>query len=72
MTVFMAQDQHNTWVIKAAWGTRIPLLNQANEHGQNTSHSADRDVTHQLAEQGDQNSCVVNRFTTMALKMVLC
>ena len=68
MTVFMAQDQHNAWVIKAAWRaleTGIPLLDPANQQG--WSASTDRDITCQLAEQGDQNSCVVNGFMTIGV-----
>ena len=68
LTFFMAQDQHNAWVIKAALGTLeigIPVLDPANQQGR--SASADHDITHQLAEQGDQNSCVVNGFTTIGI-----
>ena len=68
ITVFMAQDQNNTWVIKAVWGTLetgIPLLDPANHQGR--SASAYCDITHLLAEQGNQNSCVVNGSMTIGV-----
>ena len=43
----------------------IPLLDPANQQGQ--SASADHDITHLLAEQEDQNSCVVNGFMTIGI-----